>query len=234
MEARRRVKEQQKRIGAVEFRNTHFSYVMGTDGVEKFVSTPELQSESGIGSDPLEPGQVWTISPGCGEDYPGLYRIEINEGPGSGVKILNKPVPPSFKESMGYAEQNLYARAMQLVGDKEPRHHEFSVQLRSFDASKSGAGLGMASLIALCTALLKKSVRGSLIIVGEINLGGSIEPVHNPVTIAEMAVEKGASALLMPVSCRRQLLDMSDDMATKIAVQFYSDARDALIKSLVE
>lgn len=234
MEARRRVKEQQKRIGAVEFRNTHFSYVMGTDGVEKFVSTPELQSESSIGSDPLEPGQVWTISPGCGEDYPGLYRIEINEGPGSGVKILNKPVPPAFKESMGYAEQNLYARTMQLVGDKEPRHHEFSVQLRSFDASKSGAGLGMASLIALCTALLKKSVRGSLIIVGEINLGGSIEPVHNPVTIAEMAVEKGASALLMPVSCRRQLLDLSDDMATKIAVQFYSDARDALIKSLVE
>ena len=207
---------------------------MGTDGVEKFVSTPELQSESGIGSDPLEPGQVWTISPGCGEDYPGLYRIEINEGPGSGVKILNKPVPPAFKESMGYAEQNLYARAMQLVGDKEPRHHEFSVQLRSFDVSKSGAGLGMASLIALCTALLKKSVRGSLIIVGEINLGGSIEPVHNPVTIAEMAVEKGASALLMPVSCRRQLLDLSDDMATKISIQFYSDARDALIKSLVE
>ena len=234
MEARRRVKEQQKRIGAVEFRNTHFSYVMGTDGVEKFVLTPELQSESSIGSDPLEPGQVWTISPGCGEDYPGLYRIEINEGPGSGVKILNKPVPPAFKESMGYAEQNLYARAMQLVGDKEPRHHEFSVQLRSFDASKSGAGLGMASLIALCTALLKKSVRGSLIIVGEINLGGSIEPVHNPVTIAEMAVEKGASALLMPVSCRRQLLDLSDDMATKIAVQFYSDARDALFKALKE
>ena len=100
MEARRRVKEQQKRIGAVEFRNTHFSYVMGTDGVEKFVSTPELQSESSIGNDPLEPGQVWTISPGCGEDYPGLYRIEINEGPGSGVKILNKPVPPAFKESM--------------------------------------------------------------------------------------------------------------------------------------
>ena len=234
MEARRRVKEQQKRIGAVEFRNTHFSYVMGTDGVEKFVSTPELQSESSIGSDPLEPGQVWTISPGCGEDYPGLYRIEINEGPGSGVKILNKPVPQAFKESVGYAEQNLYARSMQLVGDKEPRHHEFSVQLRSFDASKSGAGLGMASLIALCTALLKKSVRGSLIIVGEINLGGSIEPVHNPVTIAEMAVEKGASALLMPVSCRRQLLDLSDDMATKISIQFYSDARDALFKALKE
>jgi len=234
MEARRRVKEQQKRIGAAEFRNTHFSYVMGADGVEKFVSTPELQSENSIGNDPLEPGQVWSISPGGGEEHPGLYRIEINEGPGTGVKILNKPVPPAFKESMGYAEQNLYARAMLLVGDKDPRHHEFTAQLRAFDASKTGAKLGMASLIALCTALLKKSVRGGLIISGEINLGGSIEPIHNPVTIAEIAVEKGASALLIPVSCRRQLFDLSDDMATKIDIQFYSDTRDALLKAIVE
>ena len=234
MEARRRVKEQQKRIGAAEFRNTHFSYVMGTDGVEKFVSTPELHSENSIGGDPLEPGQVWTVSPGGIDEHPGLYRIEINEGPGSGVKILNKPVPPAFKESMGYAEQNLYARSMLLVGDKDPRHHEFTAQLRAFDASKSGAKLGMASLIALCTALLKKSVRGGLIIVGEINLGGSIEPVHNPVTIAEIAVEKGASTLLVPVSCRRQLVELSDDMATKVDIQFYSDSRDALLKAMVE
>ncbi|WP_043319010.1 BREX system Lon protease-like protein BrxL [Microbulbifer sp. HZ11] len=234
MEARRRVKEQQKRIGAAEFRNTHFSYVMGADGVEKFVSTPELQSENSIGDDPLEPGQVWTISPGGGEEHPGLYRIEVNEGPGSGVKVLNKPVPPAFKESIGYAEQNLYARSAQLVGDKDPRHHEFTVQLRAFDASKSGAKLGMASLVALSTALLKKSVRGGLIIVGEINLGGSVEPIHNPVTIAEIAVEKGATALLMPVACRRQLFDLSDDMATKIDIQFYSDGRDVLLKAIVE
>ena len=234
MEARRRVKEQQKRIGAAEFRNTHFSYVMGADGVEKFVSTPELQSENSIGGDPLEPGQVWTISPGGGEEHPGLYRIEINEGPGSGVKILNKPVPPAFKESMGYAEQNLYARSAHLVGDKNPRHHEFTVQLRAFDASKSGAKIGVAALIGLCTALLKKSVRGGLIVVGEINLGGSIEPVHNAVTIAEMAVEKGASALLMPVACRRQLIELSDDMATKVDIQFYSDSRDVLLKAVTE
>jgi ATP-dependent Lon protease len=234
MESRRRVKEQQKRIGAAEFRNTHFSYVMGADGIEKFVSTPELQSDNSIGTDPLEPGQVWTISPSAGEEHSGLYRIEVNEGPGSGVKILNKPVPPSFKESLGFAEQNLYARSRQLVGDKDPRHHEFSVQLRAYDRSKSGSKLGMGALIALCTALLRKSVRGGLIIVGEINLGGSLESIYNPVTIAEIAVEKGATALLMPVACRRQLLDLSDEMATKIDIQFYSDAKDALLKAMVE
>jgi ATP-dependent Lon protease len=235
LEVRRRVKEQQKRIGAAEFRNTHFSYVMGTEGVEKFVSTPELASDNSIGTDPLEPGQVWTISPG-GQDSenPGLYRIETNEGPGSGVKILNKPVPQAFRESMSYAEQNLYARSAQLVGDKDPRRHEFTVQLRAFDASKSGAKLGVAALIALCTALLKKSVRGGLIIAGEINLGGSIESLHNPVSITEIAIEKGATALLIPVTCRRQLFDLSDDMATKIDIQFYSDARDALLKAIAE
>lgn len=234
MEVRRRVKEQQKRVGAAEFRNTHFSYTMGTDGVEKFVSTPELQSDNSIGGDPLEPGQVWSISPGGNDENSGLYRVDVNEGPGSGVKVLNKPIPQAFRESMGFAEQNLYARSGQLVGDKDPRQHEFTVQLRAFDAAKSGAKLGVASLVALSTSLLKRSVRGGLIIVGEINLGGSIEPVHNAVTIAEIAIEKGATALLMPVACRRQLVDLSDDMATKIDIQFYLDAKDALLKAMVE
>lgn len=234
LEVRRRVKEQQKRIGAAEFRNTHFSYTMGAEGVEKFVVTPELRSDNTLGIDPLEAGQVWTISPGGTDDNPGLYRIEVNEGPGSGVRIMNKPTPPAFQESMRYAEQNLYARSVQLVGDRDPRSHEFSVQLRAFDAAKSGAKLGVPALIALSSALLRKSVRGGLVVVGEINLGGSIEPVHNAVNIAEIAVEKGAQALLMPVSCRRQLNELSDDMATKVDIQFYLDARDALLKALVE
>ena len=97
LEARRRVKEQQKRIGATEFRNTHFSYQLGSDGVEKFVATPEICSEDSIGSDPLPPGQVWAISPGGLDDNAGLYRIDVTDGPGAGVKILNQPTPPQFK-----------------------------------------------------------------------------------------------------------------------------------------
>ena len=234
LEVRRRVKEQQKRIGAAEFRNTHFSYTLGADGVEKFVSTPELQSHSEIGDERLEAGQIWTLSPGGVDEHPGLFRLEVTAGPGSGLRVLNKPVPAAFQESIRCAEQNLYARAMSLVGDRDPRAHEFSVQLRGFDAAKSGAKTGVASLIALCGALLRKSVRGGLIVVGEVTVGGTIEPIHNAVALAEIAVEKGAKALLMPVSCRRQLFELSDEMATKLDIEFYLDARDGLLKALGE
>ena len=234
LEVRRRVKEQQKRIGAAEFRNTHFSYTLGAEGVEKFVTTPEIQGQSGIGEEPLEAGQVWALSPGGGEEHPGLFRLEVTEGPGSGVRVLNKPVPQAFQESIRCAEQNLYARAMSLVGDRDPRSHEFSVQLRGFDAAKSGAKTGVACLIALCGALLRKSVRDGLVVVGEVTLGGTIEPVHNAVSLAELAVERGAKSLLLPVAARRQLFELSDDMATKLDIEFYQDARDALLKALAE
>jgi ATP-dependent Lon protease len=234
LEVRRRVKEQQKRVFKSEFRNTHFSYAMGEDGIEKFVSTPELHSDEAIELDPLPPGQVWGVSPGTAETGPSLYRLEVTVGKGSGVKILNAPVPPAFRESARYAEQNLYTRAKELVGDRDPRAHEFSVQLRALDNDRTGTALGLPALMALCSGLLERSTKGGLIVVGALNLGGSIEPLANAVGIVEVAVEKGADTVLMPVSARKQLFELSDDMATRINIQFYSDTPDALLKALLE
>ena len=232
LEVRRRVKEQQKKIGSAEFRNTQFSYALGVDGVEKFVGTPELHRSDSIGTDPLPAGQVWTISSGNENEGIGLFRVEATEGPGSGIRILNQSPPSPFRESVKIAEQNLYARSRELVGDRSPREHEFAVQIRSFDAAKSGFQTGVGVLVALCSALLAKPLRGGLIVVGGINLGGSIDPVHNPIDIVELALEKGASSVMMPVSSRRLLIDLSDDVATKIQVLFYSDAPDFLAKAL--
>lgn len=234
LECRRRVKEQQKKCLKTEFRNTHFSYSIGEDGVEQFVATPELHSEDKIDTDPLPPGQVWAISPGNTNAGASLFRIEVTVGPGSGVKILNHPVPPAFRESVRYAEQNLYSRSKELVGDRDPRGHEFSIQFRAMDNDKSGEGISLPVLISLCSGLLERSLKGGLILIGAINLGGSIDTIHNAITTIELAIEKGAEAVLMPVSARKQLFELSDDMATKVNVQFYSEAQDALIKALVE
>jgi ATP-dependent Lon protease len=234
LESRRRIKEQQKRCFKSEFRNTHFSYTMGLEGLEQFVSTPELHSDEAIESDPLPPGQVWASSMGTPESGPGLYRIEVTSGTGSGVRILNQPTPQAFRESVKVGEQNLYQRAKELVGDRDPREHEFSIQSRAMDADKSGGGLGLPVLVALCGSLLGKNTRGGTIIVGGLTLGGSIDMISNAVRIAELAVDKQAQTLLMPVSARRQLNDLPDDLWTRISIEFYKDAADAVFKALVE
>jgi ATP-dependent Lon protease len=208
---------------------------MGAEGIEQFVATPELQSEDRIGSDPLPPGQVWTASPGGEDEHAGLCRIEVKSGPGSGVRVLNQPTPQAFKESVRYAEQNLYSQSDGLVGrDREPREHSFSVQLRTFDAAKSGADVGVAVLLALCSSLLEQSLKGGLVVVGALNLGGSIDPVHNAVDLTELAAEHGARHVLMPVSARDQLFHLPDEVATEVSVQYYSDVTDALFKGLAD
>ena len=168
LESRRRIKEQQKRCFKSEFRNTHFSYTLGIDGVERG------------------------------------------------------------------GEQNLYTRAKELVGDRDPREHEFSIQMRAMDADKTGSGLGLPALVALCGSLLGKNTRGGTIIVGSLNLGGSIEMIPNAVRIAELAIDKQAQTLLMPVAARRQLNDLPDELWTRISIEFYKDATDAVFKALVE
>lgn len=233
LESRRRVKEQQKRCLRSEFSNTHFSFRLGVDGVEQFVATPELHSDEAIDSDPLPAGQVWAVGPGTGETGAGLYRIEVAIGPGSGAKILNHPVPPAFRESVKVGEQNLYRAAKQLVGNRDPRGFEYSVQLRPFDADRSGVGLGMPVLAAFVGVLLDRSARGATIVVGPLNLGGSLDMLPHPVAIAELAVEKRAATLLMPVSARRALNDLPDDLWTKVNIEYYSDPVDGVFKALL-
>jgi ATP-dependent Lon protease len=234
LESRRRVKEQQRRVFKSEFRNTHFSYILGPEGVEQFVSTPEQHSDEAIETDPLPPGQVWGANPGSGETGAGLYRIEITCGRGSGVKILNQPTPPAFRESVRVGEQNLYTRSKELVGDRDPREEEFSVQMRAMDSDKAGAGLGLPVLVALCGSLLNKNTRGGTVVVGALNLGGSVELIPNAARIVELAIDKQAQTILIPVAARRQLNDLPDDLWTKISIEFYKDSADAVFKALVE
>jgi ATP-dependent Lon protease len=183
LEVRRRVKEQQKRIGSAEFRNTHFSYILGEEGVEKFVATPELSSENSIGADPLEPGQVWTLSPGGMDEHSGLYRIEVNEGPGSGLRILNKPSPAAVP-GVGALRPAEPLRRVPCSSS--------ATAIRVHTSSRSSSGASMRprraarSASRLCSgsaaAYSRSHLRGGLVVIGEINLGGSLEPIHNAVT----------------------------------------------------
>ena len=102
------------------------------------------------------------------------------------------------------------------------------------DNDRSGAGLGLPVMVALVSGLLERHTRGSTIIAGSLNLGGSVEMIPNAISVAELAVEKKAKVLLMPVSARRALNELPDALATKISIVYYVDTEDAAFKCLDE
>ncbi len=92
----------------------------------------------------------------------------------------------------------------------------------------------MPVLVALCGALLGRNTRGGAIVAGALNLGGSIELLPNALQVAELAVDKQAQTLLMPVSARRRLDDLPDELWTRVNIEFYRDGPDGVLKALLE
>ena len=233
LEGRRRVKEQQKRIGAAEFRNTAFSYAIGEDGVEQHVGTPELINTSTIGIDALPPGQLWALSEGGDGEPIGLFRIECNLAEGGGVSIVNTPAPAGFRESVKVAQSVLAANATQLVGDRNPNSHGYRVQLAAHDAARDGRGLGLAVVIALASALIGRSVKGGLVIMGDVNLGGATVPVHDLVGLVDHAIEKGARTVLLPSTAMARIaeLEVSQQMKVESWIPYLTPS-DAFARAL--
>ena len=109
---------------------------------------------------------------------PGLYCIEVNLEPGAvGAKILNQTVPSAFRESVRVGKQNLYAGGKALVGDRDARAHQFTVQRQPQDNDKSATGLGLPVLAPMVGWLLDRKTHRATIIVGSLNLGGSLERI---------------------------------------------------------
>ncbi len=100
--------------------------------------------------------------------------------------------------------------------------------------SSNGGGLGLPVLIALVGTLLNKNTKGGAIIVGSLNLGGSTELLPNAVALVELAIDKQAVSILMPIAARKQLNDLPDEYWTKIQIEFYKDATDAVFKALTD
>ena len=194
LECRRRVKEQQRRIGAAEFRNTQFGYRLG-EGVEQFVSTPELASPDSIGLDPLPPDKCGRFPRATATSAQGFTGSRRRTRPAQAHVVCSTKPRPRLSASFRVAEQNLIAQARQLVGDRDPREHNLTAQIRALDAAKTGAGLRLLILLALTSAMLQRSVRGGLIAVGNLSLGGGVETVHNAAQLPSTRWRRGHSPL---------------------------------------
>lgn len=215
-----------------EFRNTRFSYVLGPEGVEQFVAMPELRNDAAIDADPLPPGQVWGAGAGAEEAGIGLYRIEAAAGPGGEVEILNRPAPPTFRESVRIGERNFYADARRPVGGRGPRTTGFAVRLRPMDGARSGEGLGMPVLAALCGAMLGRHARGGAVVPGALNLGGSVAPRRGAYRRSRRRQGRPgpAAARIRAPPPRRP----ARQFWTGLDIEFYADGPDSVFKALAK
>jgi len=197
------------------------------------IEAAEVSTEKRIGIARLPAGQAWAASAIGAAGTTTVSRIEVAETRGHGIRILNESPPAALRAGVKTAADYLYLHAHDLVGARNPKGHELTVEVHPLNGSKAGGPFAVGLLLAFCSSLLKKQLRGGLVIVGEL-AGDTVKPVQQPTEFVEIAFREGARGILMPVSCRRAMVDVSDEIATKIEILFYANVSDALTKAFQE
>jgi DNA-binding MarR family transcriptional regulator len=193
----------------------------------------EISTEKRIGTARLPAGQAWAASAIGAAGTTAVSRIEVAESRGHGIRLLNNPPPADLRSGVKAAKAYLYLHARDLVGARNPKSHELVVEVHPLSGGKVAGSFGMGLLLAFCSSLLKKQLRGGMVIAGELAVD-TVKSLPQPTEFIENAFREGARAILMPVSCRRAIVDVSDEIATKIEILFYANAADALTKAFQE
>jgi ATP-dependent Lon protease len=228
LEARRRVKEQLKKIGGMEFYDVHFSYIDLEDGVERFVTVPEQSGGALVPEGRLHPGTLHTISMGSSE-MPGIYRLEIQSIPGSGKANVSGVAP---REAVRVAFDYFKANSSRVSASIKPGERDFHTHLVELQHSGAPQALTLASFIALCSAALAKPVQSQLAVLGDMSLGGTIVQVRNLAESMQVAFDAGAKRILLPMSSVTDIPSVPGELFAKFQTSFYSDPVDAVFKAL--
>ena len=228
LETRRRVKEQLKKIGGMEFYDVHFSYIDLEDGVERFVTVPEQSGGALVPEGRLHPGTLHTISMGSSE-MPGIYRLEIQSIPGTGKANVSGVAP---REAVRVAFDYFKANSSRVSASIKPGERDFHTHLVELQHSGAPQALTLASFIALCSAALAKPVQSQLAVLGDMSLGGTIVQVRNLAESMQVAFDAGAKRILLPMSSVTDIPSVPGELFAKFQTSFYSDPVDAVFKAL--
>jgi MarR family transcriptional regulator, organic hydroperoxide resistance regulator len=193
----------------------------------------EVPTERRVGTARLPAGQAWAVGANGPAGIATMARIEVAESRGQGIRLVNESPSAALRAGVKGAKDYLYAHAAELVGARNPKSHELAVEVQPLNGGKADGAYSVGLLLACCSALLKKQLRGGLVVVGELS-ADAVKAIKQPADFVEAAVREGARAILLPVSCRHALADVSDEVATKIEMLFYASASDALAKVFQE
>ncbi len=232
LESRRRVKEQLKKIGGMEFYEVHFSYHDQESNEEKFISVPEQGGGSLIPDGPLNPGVLHTVAIGSG-GHLGLYRIETQTTAGNGkLTISGLGSNTAAKEAIKVGYDYFKANASGVSASAKPGDHDFHFHVVEMHNTGPTHSMTLAAFVALCSGILGKPVESQLVILGSMSLGGNIVPVENLAESLQVAFDAGAKRILLPMSSVGDIATIPGELFAKFQTGFYSDPRDAAFKAL--
>ena len=232
LELRRRVKEQLRRMGGVEYWNTSLSYRDKETQEERFASLPEQGEAACIPPDPLPPGTAFTIGQDMLSARYVLFRVEVALMKGGGTYTVTGAVGRAMREAVRTAYDYLRSNLHRFTIDRSLEDLNAHFQVVNLMQAKEGSQTAAAFFVALFSALVKKPIRPATVILGEITVQGSVLPVADLAECVQLARENGARRVLVPTANAKDIPRIPSELLAGMELAFYSDPRDCLLKAL--
>lgn len=232
LEMRRRVKEQLKKIGGMEFYDVNFSYMDNESFEEKFVSVPEQSSSTLIPDGICSPGQVYTVSPGK-SGMIGLFRLESQILPGNGKLTCNGiGADREARESTQNAFNYLKANSNHISQSISTTNKDYIIQYQDLQGIGMTSKLSLSTLIALCSIALNKPTLSSMAVLGDISVSGTVSKVDNLANTLQVCLDSGAKRILLPTVSAVDIGTVPSELIGTFNLVFYQDVSDAVFKAL--
>ena len=232
LESRRRVKEQLKKIGGMEFYAVHFSYIDNETFKEEFVSLKEKGTNKLIPEGMLSAGTVYTVAPG-GNGMIGVFKLETQMVDGGGKYVRSGLGSNSrAKENVDIAFNYFKANAKSISATIPPKTKDCHVQIQDLQGVDMTENLTLATFVALCSISLDKSLLERLVVLGSMTIGGTINKVANLADVLTVCLNAGATKILLPMSSAADISTVPPELFSKFQILFYQDPKDAVFKAL--
>ena len=232
LEMRRRVKEQLKKLGGMEFYDVNFSYIDNESFEEKYVSVPEQGGGKLIPEGMCNPGQVYTVSQGK-SGMIGVFRLESQMLPGNGkFERTGLGSDRECREASNTAFSFLKANGNRISGAISTTTKDYIVNYQDLQGIGMTGKLALPTLIALCSIALSKPTVSSLAVLGEISISGTMIKVDELANSLQVCLDSGAKKVLLPITSAGDLGTVPADLVGSFNLIFYSSAEDAVYKAL--
>jgi ATP-dependent Lon protease len=232
LEMRRRVKEQLKKIGGMEFYDVNFSYIDSDSFEEHFVSTPEQSGGKLIPEGISNPGQLYTVSRGK-SGMIGVYRLEAQMLPGYGkFEKTGIGFDIEAREATSNAFNFLKAHSSTISRNISTTAKNYIINYQDLQGIGMTKYLGLPTLISICSISLNKPLLSSTAVLGEISIGGTLIKVAELANVLQVCLDSGAKKVLLPITSAAELGSVPSDLVGAFSLIFYSTAQEAVFKAL--